>query len=170
MKQRILYLFAMFIMAMAYVSCDNETFLAEKTNPENDVMIPYSREDIIAKANYFYGMLPGHTRNSSPRVRGLEKVFGETTRGEESPSYYIVNYEDEAGFVMVGGNEAADPVVALSDEGNLQLSDTLSNPALGEFINSVSRSHILTDRDVFQTRPIETFFVWFLFLPSFQVV
>ena len=142
------------MMAFLHVSCDSETLLSEKDNTDETSLIPYSSEYIIARANYYYNMLPGQTRKGVPMVANIEKIEMNDTRGEENPTYYIVNYEAGAGFVMVGGNDKSDPVVAISDEGNLQLPDTVTNPALGEFISSLSFSPVLKDSNIFIHRPI----------------
>ncbi|MDE6256248.1 MAG: C10 family peptidase, partial [Muribaculaceae bacterium] len=53
------------------------------------------------------------------------------------PIYYIVNYENEEGFVIVGANDAADPMVAISDECNLSMSDTTNNKSLAAFMSAL---------------------------------
>ncbi|MDE7414079.1 MAG: C10 family peptidase [Muribaculaceae bacterium] len=153
MEKNFGFIFALIIMAMLYVSCDSETILTERTNHEESAIASDPSKDIIAKANLYYSMLPGKTRSAMPQVAKIEKIGAGMTRSEESPSYYIVNYENEAGFVVVGDNEFSEPVVALSDEGNLQLEDTLTNPALGAFINSLTLPPIVRDSDFYKPHP-----------------
>lgn len=98
--------------------------------------------EIIQKANSYFAQLSGNTRSSLPRIYSIEKVGQPYTRTSKdsalnTPIYYIVNYENEEGFVMVGGNESAENMVAISDEGNLNLSDTINNPGLSYFIDGI---------------------------------
>lgn len=151
MKQKVIFLIASIAMMVSVASCRNEyeeAYVPEQVQGETTEM-----DEIISRANHFYSLLPGKTRADNPKVSGIELIDKTRTRANsedsvQSPKYYIVNYEDNAGFVMVGGNENSDPLVALSDEGNLHLTDTMNNAALAAFVNELNDpSRVILPRD-----------------------
>lgn len=138
MKKAFLFL----ITAIVLVGCSSNEPIAPVNEQNSDTLSPYT--EIIERANWYYSQLNKETRSASPKVRNIELLSNQATRSDVNdsivnPIYYIVNYEDEAGFVMLGGNESAEPLAAISDEGNLSFSDTTNNPGLAAFINEISR-------------------------------
>ena len=135
-----IYPFIFLITIFTLVSCSSNEPAYNTSENINDDFSAYQK--IIRRANLYYSQLKGNTRAAVPRVTNIETVSNGKTRNEAddsvpAPIYYIVNYENKEGFVIVGGNETADPVVGLSDEGNLSLNDTLNNPGLAAFIRSL---------------------------------
>lgn len=59
----------------------------------------------------------------------------------DSPILYLVNYDDNKGFALLGADNRLPYVYAISNEGHLELSDTLINPGLS-FVMSGIRRHI----------------------------
>ncbi len=128
-------------MMISITSCSNE--YEEAVILEEVEQNSSSMEGVLSRAAHFYSLLPNKTRGVIPKVSGIEVISKMRTRAngneeEEAPLYYLVNYEDNEGFVIVGGNDNSEPLVAVSDEGNLHLTDTLGNPALASFINDLS--------------------------------
>ena len=141
MKKAFLFL----ITAIVLVGCSSNEPIAPVNEQNSDTLSPYT--EIIERANWYYSQLNKETRSASPKVRNIELLSNHATRSDVNdsivnPIYYIVNYEDEAGFVMLGGNESAEPLAAISDEGNLSFSDTTNNPGLAAFINEISNPTI----------------------------
>ncbi|MBD5387643.1 hypothetical protein HDR70_07150 [bacterium] len=127
------------LTALALTGCSYNEPVASVSDQNSDNFSQY--QDIINKANWYYNQLKGNTRASSPKVQNVELLQNHYTRSEgdsvETPIYYIVNYENEAGFVMLGGNETAEPLAAISEEGNLSFNDTINNPGLASYISSL---------------------------------
>ncbi len=125
------------VSLLILMSCSSNDVLAPEPNQTDAEFSKY--KEIIEKANWYYSQLPGKTRSVTPAVCSVKKIERPATRSnsEERPVYYIVNYENEQGFVVVGGNEIAEPMVAVSDECNLSIADTLNNPALASFMSAI---------------------------------
>lgn len=85
-------------------------------------------------------VLPGETRQGRyvQSVRSFSPQ-GLLTRSEnESGDFYVINYADEGGFVVMSTDERVEPVVAFSDSGNLDASEISTNPALNDYLNEVA--------------------------------
>lgn len=142
-------LFLIAIGAFILSSCSSEepTTLSDYLNSDN----LYSYKSIIERANLYYSQLPGKTRSSIPKVQAATQIGNTCTRTEEVdniPVYYLVNYENEKGFVIVGANDAADSMVAISDEGNLNMTDTIENKSLAAFMNVILNPNESSDNIV----------------------
>lgn len=56
-----------------------------------------------------------------------------TRSGQPDTLFYLVNYRDSAGFLLLTTDDRLQPAYAFSDEGNLDLRDTVSNEGLHIF-------------------------------------
>lgn len=57
----------------------------------------------------------------------------------DSPILYLVNYDDNKGFALLGADNRLPYVYAISNEGHLELSDTLANPGLAFVLKGIRR-------------------------------
>lgn len=57
----------------------------------------------------------------------------------DSPILYLVNYDDNKGFALLGADKRLPYVYAISNEGHLELSDTLANPGLAFVLKGIRR-------------------------------
>lgn len=93
-------------------------------------------------AGAHYNAVFGGTRTKhSLSLKGFEvlgKLQTQTRSNDESSSYgyYILNFEDNAGFAIVSADRRRNDLYAISDEGSLHLSDTLENAGLNWYLNS----------------------------------
>ena len=56
------------------------------------------------------------TRSSTRTVKSVQFIGGSGTRAEDdAPMYYVVNYENEGGFAVLGADTRLDGVYAISD-------------------------------------------------------
>ena len=94
----------------------------------------------IKVADDFMGQLDGGTR--APRIlKNVESYFETSllTRGNESePAFYLINYDDDKGFVLVSAKTEKPEVYAFSETGNLSFSDTITNPGFRDYLESAS--------------------------------
>ena len=52
--------------------------------------------------------------------------------------YYVINYNDEAGFAVMSANRNYGPVFAIGEEGNLEMNDTIDNVILAKFFQRLN--------------------------------
>lgn len=85
------------------------------------------------------------TRSSVLNVSNIETLGVKPTRSGEPDDdvlwgYYVINFENNSGFALVSADSRNMPVYAFSDEGSLNLSDTINNPGLREYISGLPYS------------------------------
>lgn len=99
-----------------------------------------SLEDALERSKVFQDGLNGGLGTRGMRLSDIESVeylgSGIKTRsGDADTAFYLVNYKDEQGFMLLSADERMLPVYAMSDEGRLDLNDTTFNEGLRAFIN-----------------------------------
>lgn len=99
-----------------------------------------SLEDALERSKVFQDGLNGGlgTRGmQSSDIKSVEYLSsGVKTRSAVVDTlFYLVNYKDKQGFMLLSADERMLPVYAMSDEGQLNLSDTIYNEALCAFFN-----------------------------------
>lgn len=84
----------------------------------------------------FNAMRKGSTR-AAKKVETVEVLFSKTrsSDGDEMNGFYVVNYEDNAGFALLSADNRRPAVYAISDAGSLHLSDTIQNKSLSLYLN-----------------------------------
>lgn len=101
-----------------------------------------SREDVILFADQYMQALTGKTRSvrkvADVNLVALSRKDGAKTRGGNigDEVTYLVNYENEEGFVLMSGNSSSCILLAISDEANLNMNDTIENKALAGILES----------------------------------
>ena len=80
--------------------------------------------------------IEGVGSRSARNVRSVE-LYQSKTRSDNDDvfGFYVVNFE--SGFALLSADKRRVPVYAISDEGSLSLSDTLSNPGLAWYFTNV---------------------------------
>ena len=80
------------------------------------------------------------TRSTTRNVKSVERYIrhSRTTRTtDNNVAYYIINYDNNKGFAVVANDDRIIPALqAISEEGNLSLNDTISNPGLRYFFET----------------------------------
>ena len=62
------------------------------------------------------------------------------TRSQESNGWYVINYEQDGGFAVVAADKRIPPILAISDKGHLEMSDTVQNRPLALFFRMAEMS------------------------------
>lgn len=71
-------------------------------------------------------------------MKSVQFIGGSGTRSDgDNPLYYVVNYENEGGFAVLGADTRLDGVYAISDGGHLNMDDTTFNLGLNVFFRSL---------------------------------
>ena len=95
-------------------------------------------DEALAYADEWFAQMDEPTRSEGRRVRNVEYVRSTTrTRaGDTDTLMYLVNYEDNAGFALLGRPATSKAIYAISEEGSLEMSDTVYNKPLALFMAS----------------------------------
>lgn len=93
----------------------------------------------------FNNMDEGKATRSSRIISNVDYITSTiATRGDSDVSMdtllYVVNFDDENGFAVLGADKRVPAVLAISDEGNLDLNDTTENKPLAFWLDDVKSS------------------------------
>ena len=132
------------ILTLSFVvgllSCSSDEFshnYSQEKDADNN-MISIMDASRLAVENY--EMVFGTTRSACPDISNVE-MFGnfESTRNSKSSElygYYIINFGNCEGFAIVSADKRRDvSVFAISDEANLNLTDTVDNIGIRWYLN-----------------------------------
>lgn len=102
--------------------------------------------DAIKEANSIMNSLDkskSATRAGKPRsIKSVDALTNQNiqTRSQSSEEQdtlmYLINYDNEEGYVLLSADQRTESLFAVSDEGNLNLNDTIDNPGLYIFLSN----------------------------------
>lgn len=137
MKRLLLFLLPVAFL-LASCSQESEPTIKEKENPSASSTRVSLEAALKAAEQMFEGLEGDATRAASRKVKSVETIGTEATRSSESDAlYYVVNYDDNAGFAVLGADTRLDAVYAISEEGSLNMNDTVFNGGLNLFFRSL---------------------------------
>ena len=105
-----------------------------------------SLDDALACADELFAQIDGSATKSSTRVvKTVDFLMDSKTRsGKRDTLMYVINYEDNRGFALVGKSFASRGVYAISNKGSICLDDTINNVGLSMFINTYINDALLS--------------------------
>ncbi|MDE7190487.1 MAG: C10 family peptidase [Muribaculaceae bacterium] len=135
----------LFLPLLALLSCTQQEIpdvptLSEADGISNNLV---SLDEAIETARlYVSGLKGGNTRSADLKLAKVDLLGKMNTRSADNDTtqlwgYYVINFADDNGFALVAADKRNRPVYALSDEGSLELSDTVGNPGLRSYLNSL---------------------------------
>lgn len=148
MKHVYIYLSLLFLL----ISCSQYDNMPDIQSPASSTSQSFSLEEALEMANSYMDQIQGCTRaEKTSRKAKITPVTQTKTRGSIGDSnlpdtlLYLINYEDDGGFVLMGANKKIERLLAISDEGHLDLNDTVYNKGLSNFINNTLSSPVTFD-------------------------
>ena len=81
--------------------------------------------------------LDGGVTRSSRKIITIEKVNTTTRSDADMPNWYVINYDNEAGFALINDAAVDCPVYGISNTGRLSMTDTLENKGLAMVLNNI---------------------------------
>ena len=81
--------------------------------------------------------LDGGVTRSSRKISTIEKVNTPTRSDADMPNWYVINYDNEAGFALINDAAIDCPVYGISNTGRLSMTDTLENKGLAMVLNNI---------------------------------
>lgn len=137
--KRIHYYLGIIAMIAMSASCSSDEPAAPiaDNNIETDANF-LSVDDALVNARKAFKVMLGKEKSSTRADVDAEMFIpASKTRGtgESLYGYYVINYGNGDGFALVSADRRRVPVLALSDEGSMHLSDTTSIPGLSWYLN-----------------------------------
>ena len=128
------------LLSAGIVSCSKE--MEQEEISSSDTMVEDSIEiipidDALATLNDFLSQ-SSMTKTSSGNdrvVSSIETHYSSnavTKAGESIPDAYLVNFDDDAGYAVLGANTNIDPIVAVIEQGNTDWETLLPEPTISE--------------------------------------
>lgn len=141
MKQILISAFVMLMMGIT--SC---TTNLSPEPPENGEISRHfgtrAQEEAREMANRFMSTIFGHTRTGMHPVKDVYFDITRSTRtGQTDTICSVVNYKDNLGFVLMQKDAAGYRLYAISENGNLNLSDTVFNSGLAYYMENLRDYH-----------------------------
>ena len=138
MKRIHYYLSIIALMAMS-VSCSSDEPAAPIANHNVETDANFlSVDDALINARKAFKVMLGKDKSCTRADVDAEMFIPASktrSNGESLYGYYIINYGNGDGFALVSADRRRVPVLALSDEGSMHLSDTTSIPGLSWYLN-----------------------------------
>ena len=84
--------------------------------------------------NHFYG-----ESRSIPEIKNVRTFKSQQGRSSESSdtSFYVVNLENNGGYAVIAANPYIEPVLAITENGNIESLDDIENPGAAMFFNQL---------------------------------
>ena len=126
-----------FLITLLMCACSVEEPITDNWDQsvQTDPNFVSLNEALEAAESYFSGIYGSKTR-SARKVSNVELLNVRKTRGvDQEYGYYVVNYDNGSGFSLLSADRRRNAVYAISDEGSLNLADTIYNEGLNWYIN-----------------------------------
>lgn len=134
-----LFIFA--VLSLLMIGCTDDEPISvpnamEQSAKENEHRV--SLQDALKRAESLLSQIGDPaTRSKTRKVKSVEYLQNQLTRsGAIDTTLYLVNYEDNAGFALLGADDRVRPIYAISDEGRLNMEDTVENKGLALFFRN----------------------------------
>lgn len=135
MKKKLFYLFPL-LSFVFLLGCKED----EPKNHEDDeyyslsiYKVPVS--DALKIADEIFANIEESKTKSLRNVNSIEYVTTHQTRSNKiDTTLYVVNYADNRGFAILAADKRLPSIYAISDEGNISISDTIENKVLAEWV------------------------------------
>lgn len=142
MKNNILQFVSCFAILTLASACSQD-LLDQPASPDNLLSKNSHKvtlEEALERSKVFRNGLNEGLETRSMQISDIESVnylsSGIKTRGQDTDTiFYLVNYKNEQGFMLLSADERTIPVYAMADEGKLDLNDTTFNEGLRAFYN-----------------------------------
>ena len=128
------------VMLLSFGSCADDSITESiEEIPQSVKTTKLTLDEALAHAEEMFSVIEGNTRSKSRKVAKVKEIYGSShTRGDNTnPLFYLVNYEDNEGFALLGADERVEPVYAISSKGKLNMEDTVRNIGLAVFMNDI---------------------------------
>ena len=116
--------FVLMSMVFLMTSCSKTQRFGEDFPATNDsyVVSVIPVETAIDGLNSFLKEMGVETKGESAKtIASIETHYSESTRndnGETIPDVYLVNYNNDEGYALLGANSSVTPIIAVIDHGN----------------------------------------------------
>jgi len=122
------YFIYLFILSVTLLSCQEKEIFLPDENPVNQQQS--KNKSPIVSMEDAYKIAQTISTDASPASatksdgRTVKEIIPVTdSKNSRVNSFYVVNYEDNKGFVLIGGTRNYYPILAHSDEGNFTFND-----------------------------------------------
>ncbi len=130
---------------LALLSCNQQEMpdVPSVNEPVGESHNFVSLNEAVETARLYVSVLKGDNTRAANLKLGKVNLLGKmNTRAADNDTtrlwgYYVINFVNNNGFALVSADRRNQPVYAVSDEGSLELSDTVYNPGLRSYLNSL---------------------------------
>lgn len=117
------------VLLLTIQSCTELSDTERRSNPVPDLVTSksiVSVENAIDRLNEFLSDLPTKS-NDNRKIKSIETHYGNRNAdGSVTPEAYLINFENNAGFAVLGANDKVAPIIAVTDSGSANWNTLLS--------------------------------------------
>lgn len=124
---------------LAVVSCTQSRFETPIQSGTSETAVYRSLEEGLEIADILFSNMDGETRSVARTVKSVETINQATRSSSPESTFYIVNYDNNEGFALLSADKRLEAVFAIAEEGQMHLSDTISNKPLALYIRSIEK-------------------------------
>lgn len=140
---------ALAFLVTVLMGCNSEEpSFSHNTDNASETTISYrvGLDEALKKIEPMMNSLDGvHSTRSSPRtIDDITYIVNNKTRNQGNANnvadtlFYIVNYNDNRGFAILAADKRIPSIMAISNSGNIELSDTINNKAFACWIENIT--------------------------------
>ncbi|MDE6266448.1 MAG: Spi family protease inhibitor, partial [Muribaculaceae bacterium] len=111
------------ILAALFTGCSSdEPKLDFCDNELSNVMSKRTIDDAISIADQYASNVGSSSRSTALKVdkSNISAIVSTTSRALSDTLMYVVNYEDNNGYLIISASKATEPILAIIDSGNYQ--------------------------------------------------
>ncbi|MBQ3204500.1 MAG: C10 family peptidase [Alistipes sp.] len=163
MKQKIVIFAVVAMILVAIAACSKDELGVEVIVPQQEQMDSYrvSVDEALRSAETILRAGDRDTRSAARRVKSAELYVAKpATRSNENTevSFYLINYDDNAGYALVSTDERTTPVYMYAEEGNITTEAFEEVPPLAIFMEEAIANYEAEVASYGADEPIDIYF------------
>lgn len=165
MKQKQRTVFTLLLILLLSCSHDSIELVFDKHDysdfiTERDIIRSYEEAEKLAEYSISLIESKETTRAiSNRRIISAERVSAPATRSnDETPIFYIFNFDDNAGFSIISARKDMSPIIAVTEQGSYIYGESTGVEPFDEYMQMAINSIIEIDKPL-RPQPIDSLFV-----------
>lgn len=122
----------LFVASIILMGCSRENNDICRDIIEETSTLVSEEDAIVALQSFLSGFEPESKSGKHRVIKNVYSIGGPSATKSidavEEPLVYVVNFEDNEGYAVLSGDTRMQPVLVLTDSGNIGQNDTITNP------------------------------------------
>lgn len=133
------------MLGLVWSSCTNEESIVNPATEGQTAALRTEEEAIALAENLNAALDVDGARSSRKIVKGVDIIGSSNSRAGSDTLIYAVNYEDNAGYVLVSAAKQGIGVIGYTDEGNFDAEAAEENPNFSYYLDA-AKNYVSTQK------------------------